>query len=264
MTTTTDTLSANKELVAYVFDQLFSHANAAVIDTHFSPDYVQHSPAAGDGLAGLHGFIAFAKTTFPDSRATVHHLFAEGDLVVVHSNIVAVPQTPGFAAIDIFRVVDGVIVEHWDASSEAPEETLSGNDLYSTLSLPVDAAPDPAADAEVSRDVAVRLVRALGVDHDASAVDDLVAADVVQHDAAIGAGLEGLRDAAKAPGRHDVEITRVIAEGDYVAVHGHWHFADDDGVAVITILRVREGKVVEQWAARQPVPAASANDNGMF
>ncbi len=60
-------------------------------------------------------------------------------------------------------------------------------------------------------------------------------------------------------------IKRIIAEGDLVAVHSHGKFAADDrGIAVIDLLRVRDCKVVEHWDVIQPVPEQAANSNGMF
>lgn len=60
-------------------------------------------------------------------------------------------------------------------------------------------------------------------------------------------------------------IKRVIADGNLVAVHAHGKFsADDRGMAVIDILRVKGCKVMEHWDVVQPVPEKAANSNGMF
>ena len=61
-----------------------------------------------------------------------------------------------------------------------------------------------------------------------------------------------------------LEIKRVIAEGDLVVTHSLLKTAPDDrGSAVADIFRLEEGKVVEHWNVRQPVPETSANDNEM-
>jgi len=60
-------------------------------------------------------------------------------------------------------------------------------------------------------------------------------------------------------------IKRIIADGDLVAVHSHGAMgANDRGLAVVDILRVKGCKVVEHWDVVQPVPEKSANGNGMF
>jgi predicted SnoaL-like aldol condensation-catalyzing enzyme len=60
-------------------------------------------------------------------------------------------------------------------------------------------------------------------------------------------------------------IKRVIADGNLVAVHSHGAMsADDRGMAVVDILRVKGCKVFEHWDVVQPVPEKPANSNGMF
>lgn len=60
-------------------------------------------------------------------------------------------------------------------------------------------------------------------------------------------------------------IKRIIADGSLVAVHAHGKFtAEDRGMAVIDILRVKGCKVMEHWDVVQPVPEKAANSNGMF
>ena len=58
---------------------------------------------------------------------------------------------------------------------------------------------------------------------------------------------------------------RVIAEGDLVAVQSHYvDTPGERGQAVLELFRVRDGKIVEHWAAVQDLPESSANDNTMF
>ncbi len=60
-------------------------------------------------------------------------------------------------------------------------------------------------------------------------------------------------------------LTRAIAEDDLVVLHYNLKFFPDDlGQAVVDIFRVQDGRIVEHWDVMQPVPAESANDNGMF
>ena len=62
-----------------------------------------------------------------------------------------------------------------------------------------------------------------------------------------------------------LEIKRVIAEGDFVVTHGNLILTPGEpGLALADIFRLENGKVVEHWNVIQPVPAESANDNGMF
>jgi predicted SnoaL-like aldol condensation-catalyzing enzyme len=62
-----------------------------------------------------------------------------------------------------------------------------------------------------------------------------------------------------------VEIKRVVAEGDFVVAHNLVKMSPEDrGMAGADIFRLRDGKIVEHWDVRQPVPEVAANENGMF
>jgi predicted SnoaL-like aldol condensation-catalyzing enzyme len=59
---------------------------------------------------------------------------AEGNLVMVHGRYVGWGPKP-MIAVDIFRVVNGKLVEHWDVMQEEvpASETASGNPMFSPL-----------------------------------------------------------------------------------------------------------------------------------
>jgi len=63
----------------------------------------------------------------------------------------------------------------------------------------------------------------------------------------------------------NVDIKRLIAEGDLVVTHSLLTTSPDDrGTAAADIFRLEDGKVVEHWDVLQPVPETAANDNTMF
>jgi predicted SnoaL-like aldol condensation-catalyzing enzyme len=69
---------------------------------------------------------------------------------------------------------------------------------------------------------------------------------------------------AAAPGVN-VDVKRVLADGDLVMVHSHFTVsATDRGLAVADMFRIKNGKIVEHWDVIQAVPETSANDNTMF
>ena len=62
-----------------------------------------------------------------------------------------------------------------------------------------------------------------------------------------------------------MEVKRVIAEGELVAVHSHVQQKPGDrGAVVVHIFRFENGHIVELWDLGQPVPEESPNQFGMF
>jgi predicted SnoaL-like aldol condensation-catalyzing enzyme len=122
-----------KQIVTAFYEQAFVKGDArAAILKYISPTtYIQHNPTVPDGreavLAALPGWID--KTGI---RAEVKRVIAEGNLVVVHARW-AVPgkaEVPALAVMDIFRVQDGLIVEHWDVLQEVPKTAANNNTMF--------------------------------------------------------------------------------------------------------------------------------------
>ncbi len=97
---------------------------------------------------------------------------------------------------------------------------------------------------------------------DVAAFDDLVAEDYAQHNPQVGNGRAALKEFVAAVGPLDVEIYRMVAEDDLVAVHGHLRTWD---MAAMDIFRFGDdGRIVEHWDVLQPVAATSVSGNDMF
>jgi hypothetical protein len=60
-----------------------------------------------------------------------------------HGNVANEPGTRGIALVDMFRIQDGMIAEHWDILQDVPETTANGNDMFSTVSEPRTSEPGP-------------------------------------------------------------------------------------------------------------------------
>ena len=93
-------------------------------------EYCQHNPRVGNGVAA---FLAFAKgflQAYPNLHYHLKRIIAEGDLVMLHSQMLREPTDRGMAVVDIFRLEDGKIVEHWDVIQEVPEFSANNNSMF--------------------------------------------------------------------------------------------------------------------------------------
>jgi predicted SnoaL-like aldol condensation-catalyzing enzyme len=120
----------NKKAVLEFYDKALNQKDFDEASTYFGPRYIQHNPGAPDGIEGFKAFIAQRKEKFPNARSEIKRAFAEGDYVILHVHGVREPGERGVAIIDIFRLENGKIVEHWDVVQPIPEKTANTNGIF--------------------------------------------------------------------------------------------------------------------------------------
>jgi predicted SnoaL-like aldol condensation-catalyzing enzyme len=124
------TEEANKKIVLEFHEKVLNGKDADAAPKFVVPNYIQHNPRVPDGLAPLQGFVRELKRTSPESRSTIKRVIAEGSLVVLHSHVQRSPQDRGAALVDIFRLENGMIVEHWDVVQPVPETAANNNTMF--------------------------------------------------------------------------------------------------------------------------------------
>ena len=123
-------LEANKRVVLAFYELALNKMDFEAAAKHFGPRYIQHNPNAPDGIEGFRQFIAMRKEKTPNARSEIKRVIAEGDLVVLHVHGVREPGQRGVAIIDIFRLENGKIVEHWDVVQPIPETPANNNGMF--------------------------------------------------------------------------------------------------------------------------------------
>ncbi|MEU2288040.1 nuclear transport factor 2 family protein [Streptomyces sp. NPDC013178] len=262
-------LAYQKDVAVRVLKGVFEKGDVSVVDRYVRSDYIQHNPGAADGSEALKNVGTALHQQFPDLKYEVQRVTSEGDLVLVHSNVVLTPGSRGSAVFDIFRFQGGKIAEHWDTIQDVPETTANGNGMFSTLSRPQTQEPTQHLLTEDNKKLVVKAFDELIVGKDVSAIDRYFGPEYKEHSANSTDGVAGVKAALggffTAYPQLEVQPKRVIAEGDLVAVHSHYIPAPGErGLAIVDLFRVRGGKIVEHWDVIQNVPATSANDNTMF
>ena len=121
---------ANKKVVLEFYEKALNQKDFAAASAYFGPRYVQHNPTAADGIDGFKAFLQFLRDKFPNSHSEVKRAFADGDYVILHVHAVREPGTRGLAIVDIFRLDNGKIVEHWDVRENVPETAANANGMF--------------------------------------------------------------------------------------------------------------------------------------
>ena len=120
----------NKKIVIDFYDKALNQKDFEAAAKYFGPHYIQHNPSAPDGIEGLKGLVTFLKEKFPNSRSEIKRAWAEGDYVILHVHSVREPGQRGRAIVDIFRLENGKIVEHWDVIQDVPEKAANNNGMF--------------------------------------------------------------------------------------------------------------------------------------
>jgi predicted SnoaL-like aldol condensation-catalyzing enzyme len=121
---------ANRRLVATMYERVLKPLDSSRVDEFFCADYVQHSPLAATGAQGLKDFLDWARARSPAAEHRVKRIFVDGDYVIAHVHVIIRPGEPGNAVVDIFRVAQGRIAEHWDVAQEVPAQPANTNGMF--------------------------------------------------------------------------------------------------------------------------------------
>ena len=121
---------ANKKAVLEFYDKALNQKDFEAASKYFGPRYIQHNPGAPDGIEGFKAFIALRKEKFPNAKGEIKRVFADGDYVILHVHSMREPGERGVAIVDIFRLENGKIVEHWDVVQPIPEKTANNNGMF--------------------------------------------------------------------------------------------------------------------------------------
>jgi predicted SnoaL-like aldol condensation-catalyzing enzyme len=118
----------NKKIALAALKGSFIDRDPTIVERLFAPGYIQHNPTIPDGPTPIPVLIAGLPANFKYEPGMA---VAEGDLVMAHGRYTGWGPKP-MVAVDIFRVVDGKVVEHWDVMQEEvpASETASGNPMF--------------------------------------------------------------------------------------------------------------------------------------
>jgi predicted SnoaL-like aldol condensation-catalyzing enzyme len=118
----------NKKIVREFYEVVFQKHDLKAVGRYMHEDYIQHNPDADQGSAGFIEFHEGFFAAIPDHCAMINEIVAEGDLVYVYNTITGTHTGEGFLGhrptgnkikydvVDMFRLRDGKLCEHWDVA----------------------------------------------------------------------------------------------------------------------------------------------------
>ena len=224
--------------------------------------YIQHNLAVGDGLEGFGAVMQNA----PEGgfKAKVVRAFEDGDFVFTQTEYDFFGPKVGF---DVFRFENGKIVEHWDNLSEITAPNPSGRTQFDGATQITDLDKTEANKALVKG-----FVEDVLMNGKAEKLTDYISTETyLQHNSAIGDGLDGLGAALKYFAENNLvlqydKMHKIMGEGNFVLTMSEGKFGTGDHVAYYDLFRIDNNKIVEHWDVIQNIPAQSewANQNGKF
>ena len=121
---------ANLRLVQRIYREVLGPIDSRAVDALFDPGYIQHNPSAATGSSGLKEMLDRAKIKYPKCEHRVKRMLVDGDLVAAHVHVIFQPGDEGFAVVDIFRIANGLIAEHWDVMQPITANTKNNNGRF--------------------------------------------------------------------------------------------------------------------------------------
>jgi predicted SnoaL-like aldol condensation-catalyzing enzyme len=119
----------NKALVLEAFETLFNKRDYAAAERYWSAHYIQHSAHIEPGREGLFNLIQNIPPTLKYEPGTI---VADGDFVIVHGRYSGIGLPVNWIVVDIVRIKDGILVEHWDVIQDeaTKEQSKSGAPMF--------------------------------------------------------------------------------------------------------------------------------------
>ena len=130
MPAVSSTEAQNKAIAIAFYDAALNEKDWSKAKQYLGPRYTQHSIYMQDGAAGLEGLVDRLKSQFPDNRGEIKQAFVDGDMVALHLHVTRYAGHPGWSVIELMRVENAKVVEHWDIFEPVPERAANSRGMF--------------------------------------------------------------------------------------------------------------------------------------
>jgi predicted SnoaL-like aldol condensation-catalyzing enzyme len=116
----------NKSFVLEAFDTLFNRRDYEAAKRYWAADYIQHSKHIPPGREGLFDLVRNAPNTM---RYENGRILAEGDVLMLHGRFTGLGLPADWIVVDIVRLENGLLAEHWDVIEDEATQATSASGL---------------------------------------------------------------------------------------------------------------------------------------
>jgi predicted SnoaL-like aldol condensation-catalyzing enzyme len=121
----------NKKIAVAFLTMIFNdHKVEEAFKLYAVLEYKQHNPYAASGAEAAIKFLGPYLKSNPEARTDIKRVLADGDLVAIHNNPKMNANDRGSAVVDIFRLENGKVVEHWDVVQAVAEKSANQNTMF--------------------------------------------------------------------------------------------------------------------------------------
>ena len=251
-----------------VFNQ---HQVDAAAQADLGTAYVQHGLKLPGGKAASVAALKAELTAYPQTSIEIKRVIADGNLVLVHSHYHQKPGDLGTAGIDLFRLQNGKLIEHWSVMQPVSKTSANGHTMFNSV-YPDVTNVDARTVARNKLTARIYLAALFDPNTIAQAVQTYLPAEgYVQHNPNIPDGAQalqmGLEMGYKQGATFSADIQQVLGEGDLVATYSRYHIGTPQGnfdSMTVDIFRFTGGKITEHWDVGQPVSDTPAGSSAQF
>lgn len=104
----------NKEIITAMYKEFFNEHDVDAAVKYVREDYKQHNPGVAQGRKGLMDGFRQKFIDEPTFRLEIQMIISEGDMAAVYLKNVDPEGNTKCRVVDIYRIQDGQLAEHWD------------------------------------------------------------------------------------------------------------------------------------------------------
>lgn len=260
-------LEQNKKNALGFYSTIVAGDAKSAIEHYAGAYYRQHNPQAPDGKAGFLAYFDKRMARIPKNRprpeTVFPRVFAEGDFVLIHRHVILPGNAPDIVSMDLFRMEESKVVEHWDAIQRGVQKNQAKR-LVSGPTMAKDFGK-----SQFNKSLVRKFVENVLVHGNMAGFNSYFDGDnYIQHNPNIPNGVSGLVKSIQEMAKNGItmryyKVHKIIAEGNFVFVQSEGEFGGKH-TAFYDLFRVENEKIAEHWDVIQAVPEKMPHNNGMF